>query len=328
MNKKILVLRGGPSSEYEVSLKTGKSVIEKLSNKYEVTDVVIDKNGDWLVSGLIVKPEVICRNVDCVFNAMHGEYGEDGQVQEILEVLGIPFTGPKRLGAVLSMNKASSKEVYKQHGIKTPLHKVLKKPDTENEEAGIEVQAMLVFRTFPMPLIIKPVGLGSSVGIEIVKTYDDLVQTMVKLYEQYDELLIEEYIEGREATVGVIDRFRDDKVYALLPIEIKVSDDYKFFDYDAKYSGGTEEISPGNFSKDESEAMQEVARLAHEVLGLRHYSRSDFIIHPKRGIYILETNSLPGLTEESLLPKSFEPVGSTYEEFLDHVITLALEESA
>lgn len=329
MKKKILVLRGGPSSEYEVSLKTGRSVIDELSKKeeqYDVQDIVIDKNGDWILDGMIVEPAIICRSFDCVFNAMHGEYGEDGQVQKILEQINVPFTGPRRLGATLSMNKAVSKDIYKQNGIKTPLHKVLTRPESENVEAGIEVQAGLVFRTFPMPVIIKPLGLGSSVGIAIANNYEQLKNEMKKAYVNNQKIMIEEFIQGKEATVGVVEGFRDQEIYPMLPIEIRVPSEYNFFDFDAKYSGKTEEISPGQFSSEESKQMQRIAQLAHEALGLRHYSRSDFIIHPTRGIYILETNSLPGLTPESLLPKSFEPVGSNYSEFLDHVIALALGE--
>lgn len=328
MKKKILVLRGGPSSEYEISLKTGRSVLDALSKKedrYDVKDVVIDKTGDWIIDGIAVDPSVACRNVDCVFNAMHGEYGEDGQVQKLLETFRVPFTGPRRLGATLSMNKAIAKDIYKQNGIKTPIHKVLTKPDSADVEAGIEVQAGLVFRTFPMPVIVKPVGLGSSVGISIANNYQELKTQMKKAYEVQDKIMVEEFIQGKEATVGVIEKFRDQQMYALLPIEIRIPQEATFFDFDSKYSGKTEEISPGQFSVEESHQMQEMAKLAHDILGLRHYSRSDFIIHPKRGIYILETNSLPGLTTESLLPKSFEPVGSNYEEFLEHIIELALE---
>ena len=321
--KKIVIVRGGPSSEYDVSLKSGKSVIDELSDIFEITDIVIDKTGAWLHEGLEVKPEHVCRNADCVFNALHGEYGEDGQIQSILERLSVAFTGPRRLGATLSMNKASTKEIYKQHGIKTPLHKVLSRPDTE---AGIEVQATLIFQTFPMPIIVKPVGLGSSVGISIARDFKTLVETLKSLYIDHDKVLLEEYISGREATVGVVDKFRDQKIYPFLPIEIRVKSPSGFFDYEAKYSGETEEISPGNFTREENKLMQEIAVKAHDILGLRHYSRTDFIIHPRRGIYVLETNSLPGLTKASLLPKSFEPVGTDYKTFLEHVIGLALEE--
>lgn len=319
MKRKIAVLRGGPSSEYEVSLKTGKSVISALQDFHNVTDIIVDKNGDWYVGGFLKKPHEAVRGADVVFNAMHGEYGEDGKVQQLLEVMGIPFTGPKTFSAAISIDKAKTKEIYKQHNIKTPHSKVLVK------NRPIEEIAYELFRSFPMPVIIKPLSSGSSVGILIAKDYRSLVSALEISFNNSVKVLIEEYINGQEGTVGVVDGFRGQKHYAMFPVEIKPPKDKDFFDYQCKYDGSTEEICPGNFRAEDSKAMQEIAKLAHQVLGLRHYSRSDFIIHPRRGIYILETNSLPGLTKESLLPKSFEPVGTNYREFLEHVIGLALE---
>lgn len=319
MLKKVLVVRGGPSSEYDVSLKTGKSVIEALADHYTITDCIIDQNGDWYVKGFKTEPHVLVRGHDVVFNAMHGEYGEDGQVQRLLENLGAKFTGPKSLAASLSMNKVMSKKIFSDLGIKTPLHKVVQRNDNNGV---IEQTAISIFRSFPMPVILKPIDRGSSVGVTIARDFTSLVQSLVTLFVSYDRLLIEEYIPGKEATVGVIEEFRDQKHYALLPIEIRTGKS-DFFDYGAKYSGETEEICPGNFSAEEKVLLQEIAVKAHQALGLRHYSRSDFIIHPKRGIYILETNALPGLTKESLLPKSIHAIGSDYQQFLKHIIDLA-----
>jgi len=319
MSKKILVLRGGPSSEYEVSLATGKSVLEALVDHYVTTDCIIDKNGDWYIKGFKTEPHIAVRSHDVVFNAMHGEYGEDGQVQRLLENLGAKFTGPKSLGASLSMNKVMSKKIFKDLGIKTPLHKLINITDNDG---NLEQTAVSIFRSFPMPVIIKPVDRGSSVGVTIARDYNSLINSLISLFVNYDRLLIEEYIPGKEATVGVIEEFRDQKHYALLPVEIRTASDM-LFDYEAKYSGNTEEICPGNFSAEEKQLLQEIAVKAHQALGLRHYSRSDFIIHPRRGIYILETNSLPGLTKESLLPKSIKAVGSDYTQFLKHIIDLA-----
>lgn len=319
MLKKVLVVRGGPSSEYEVSLKTGKAVIDALANSYTVTDCIIDRNGDWYIKGFKTDPHVVVRSHDVVFNAMHGEYGEDGQIQRLLENLGVKFTGPKSLGASLAMNKVMAKKIFKDLGIKTPLHKLVYRNDNNG---NIEQTAISIFRSFPMPVIIKPVDRGSSVGVTIARDFNSLVDSLISLFVSYDRLMIEEYIQGKEATVGVIEEFRDQKHYALLPIEIRTGSS-DFFDYGAKYSGQTEEICPGNFSNEEKMLLQELATKAHQALGLRHYSRSDFIIHPKRGIYILETNALPGLTQESLLPKSIHAVGSNYEQFLKHIIDLA-----
>lgn len=315
--QRIVVLRGGPSSEYEVSLKTGSSIINNLKNLYKIRDVVVDRNGNWIVEGLAIKPHQAVSGCDCVFNAMHGEYGEDGTVQKILEMLKVPYTGPRVLGASISINKVLTKKVYQENGIRTPLHKVIYRDE------DVDSIAMKLFRTFPMPVVLKPVASGSSVGVSIARDYKTLRNTLISLFIRYSEILVEEYIEGKEATVGVIDEFRNQKIYPLLPVEIRKPADKDFFDYEAKYSGITKELCPGEFSPAEKELMQQMAQKAHDKLGLRHYSRTDFRVHPRRGIYVLETNSLPGLTPQSLLPKSFEPVGTSYLEFLEHVIELA-----
>jgi D-alanine-D-alanine ligase len=317
MSKKILVLRGGPSSEFEVSLKSGKAVIEKLKDKYFIKDCIIDKKGNWIIDGIILDPKKALLDIDLVFNAMHGEYGEDGTVQNLLENLGAKFTGPNSFGAKMSINKATSKKIYRNLGIKTPLAILIER--TEN----LDNLAINLFRSFPMPMVLKPIDKGSSVGVTIARDYKSLIDSLRSLFVYHDKLLVEEYIAGKEATLGVIQEFRNKNIYSLMPIEIRKPSHKDFFDYEAKYSGVSLELCPGEFSLNEKEELSEMARLAHKNLGLRHYSRSDFIIHPKRGIYILETNSLPGLTEESLMPKGVKAVGSSFEEFLDHVIDLA-----
>lgn len=322
MRDKILVIRGGPSSEHDVSMKTGRSVINSLKQDHDVLDVVIDKKGIWVDQGIETTPEKATKKADLVFNALHGEYGEDGQIQKILEQIGIPFTGPKKMAAAMSMNKKLSKDIYKKEGIKTPYYKII-----DRDEKSIDQHAIDIFRTFPIPVVIKPIGLGSSVGVTIAKDFESLFDSLASLFIRYDKLMIEEYIKGKEATVGVIQDFRDKKIYSLLPIEIKPKTESGIFDYEAKYNGKSEEISPGNFTNEEKQILQDLAELAHNALDLRHYSRSDFIVTPRRGIYILETNSLPGLTEESLLPKSLPPVGSNLEEFLNHIIQLALSKN-
>jgi len=318
--KKIIVLRGGPSSEYEVSMKSGKSVIDQLQDHYKITDVVVDQEGKWIVSGIAVEPHKITRDIDCVFNAMHGEYGEDGTVQKLLDQLKVPYTGSGVLGSSVAMNKALAKNFYKKHGIKTPLYRVINKTD------NIDGLAMELYKTFPMPAVLKPVSSGSSVGVSIAKDYQSMRDTLISLFLRYEKVLVEEYIEGKEATVGILEEFRNQKIYKLSPVEIRHPSNKTFFDYEAKYSGITQELCPGEFSPAEKELMQEMAGKSHEALGLRHYSRTDFRIHPKRGIYALETNSLPGLTEHSLMPKSLEPLGISYKEMLDHLINLAIKQ--
>ncbi len=323
LRKKIAILRGGPSSEFDISLKTGKSIIEELRDDFELVDIVVDKNGDWYAGGLRRSPQESLRGAEAVFNAMHGEYGEDGKVQQLLEQLRVPYTGARALASALTMDKEKTKEVYKQYGIKTPISKVLSKPDTEE---GLEFQAMLVFRTFTMPVVLKPVNKGSSVGVSLAKTFEDLVTTMKSLYEYSDKILFEEYIAGKEATVGVIEKMRDTKNYTLSPIEIRKPKQKELFDYDLKHNYDPNMcingVCPGCFSSEESENLQDLACKAHEALGLRHYSRSDFILTKNRGIYALETNSLPDISKESLFSMALKAHDIKYKDFLFHILSL------
>lgn len=312
------VLRGGPSPEYEVSLATGRNVLENLPREhYEPFDVLISRDGKWHKAGLEKNPETILRKLDVVWNGLHGSYGEDGTVQQVLQSLALPYTGPDYFGAALSMNKAASKKIFSRAGLKTPFHVYL---DGEllTREAIDDA-----FNQVPAPFVVKPVSAGSSIGVRIVDSKPELEEAIVAALEYSPAVLIEEFIRGREATCAVIDEFREREIYPLMPIEIRHKNN--FFDYGSKYGNtGTEEICPGNFSYNEKQLLEEMAREAHKVLGLRHYSRSDFRVHPTRGVFILETNSLPGLTKESLLPKALHAAGAKLGDFLHHIITLAL----
>lgn len=318
MKYNIAVLRGGPSSEYDVSLRTGKAVIEALKVKHRVTDVTIDTSGVWHVNGVAVDPVKALQNIDVVFNAMHGEYGEDGKVQQFLEKMQIPYTGSGSLASALAMHKGRTKEVYRREGLRTPQAFVATKVD------DVATQARDIFHALTLPVILKPINKGSSVGISVAHSYETLVQSLIALYEHVDTILVEEYIQGKEATVGVIEKFRDQAHYPLIPVEIQLPKEKLFFDHECKYTDGTQKMCPGSFTKEESRLLQEAAVKAHKALGLRHYSRTDFIVHPRRGVYVIETNALPGLTPTSLLPHALEAIGSSYEEFLDHVITITL----
>ncbi len=314
------VLRGGPSNEYEVSLKTGATVLAHLpEEKYETRDIFIDRQGTWHMRGRPLYPEQALEQVDVAFNALHGHYGEDGQVQHLLEQLAIPFTGSGSLGSAVAMNKLLTKERVKKADIKTAFHVVL------TPDRPIESIARDVFRSFPSPWVIKPASSGSSVGVTLARSFEELVEGINEAFGHSEKVFIEDYVRGREATVGVIEGFRDEDAYALPPIEIIPAPERTFFDYHAKYAGASQEICPGNFTMEEKRELERLAKLVHRELGLRHYSRSDFIINPT-GIYFLEVNTLPGLTQESLVPKAVGAVGSGLPEFLDHLVTLALKQ--
>jgi D-alanine-D-alanine ligase len=318
IKKKVGILRGGPSTEYEVSLKTGKSILDNLPEHYEGLDIFVDQEGTWHYLGAPIKPEKLFKRVDVIFNALHGTYGEDGTVQKLLDYFKIPYTGSTALASSVGMNKILSKKIFNDFKIKTPIHTLIIKGN------NISLEVARVFKSFPMPAVVKPHNNGSSVGVSIARTLPELENAVYKALDYADTAIIEEYIPGKEATCGVVDDFRNETVYALLPIEIRKPDSSTFFDYQAKYNGQSQEICPGNFTDEEKNMIQCMAREAHQALGLRHYSRSDFIVHPKRGVYILETNTLPGLTSESLLPKSLKAIGCSLPDFLDHLIKLAL----
>lgn len=317
---KVAVLRGGPSSEYEVSLNTGESVLSSLDKeKYEPVDIFINKDGLWHLGGVPKKPETALLGVHVVWNALHGQYGEDGKAQEILEDIGVSYTGSGVAASALSMDKVATKKALAEVDVKLAGHKVFKKGD------ALVSNPSELFKIISNPSVVKPAASGSSVGVSIVRTFFDLPAALAAAFAVADVIMIEEYIEGREATVGVVEKFRGEDIYALPAIEI-IPPPSDFFSYQAKYGGGSQEICPSNFPDD---IKKELARLAieiHKTLGLSHYSRSDFIVHPKRGIYFLEVNTLPGLTKESLIPKAIRAVGSSLPEFLDHVITIALAE--
>jgi D-alanine-D-alanine ligase len=316
--KRIAVLRGGPSTEYDVSLITGGSVLRALQDKYHVKDILIDREGIWHMDGVPTHPEKVCRHADVVFNAMHGQYGEDGKVQQTLNLLKVPYTGSGAVPSSMAMNKATTKQVFSRHGIKTPMGMVFGHDDSPREIANN------TFRKISPPWIVKPANGGSSVGTSVARNFEELGRAVMNAFGYGDSVLVEEFIRGREATCGVIDNFRGEKTYVLLPVEIVKPGKKDFFDYECKYDGSTREICPGNFSGNTKLEIQKLATRIHEVMGLRHYSRSDFIVTPKRGIYALEVNTLPGLTSESLFPKSLAAVGCRYEHFLEHLINLAL----
>ncbi len=317
------VLRGGPSSEYEVSLKSGAAVLNALDKeKYEPRDIFIDRGGQWHVHGVGVTPEKALLGTDVAFNIIHGEYGEDGSLHHVLDNLGVPYTGSDSSVSKLVFNKHQTREAAAKIGVQVPRGVVVRYPSRGRED--VEELALRLFRRFPQPAIVKPIIGGSSVGVTVAEDFHSLLAGLHRAFEvSPEQVLIEEYIRGREATVGVIDHFRGEKAYALMPVEIIPPREHKFFSYDAKYSGETTERVPGNFSHDQKQELMNIARAVHENLGLTHYSRSDFIVS-RRGIYFLEINNAAavGMTEDSLMPKAIRAVGSKLSEFVGHVVDL------
>ncbi|HDH31409.1 MAG TPA: D-alanine--D-alanine ligase [Candidatus Wolfebacteria bacterium] len=310
---KIGVLMGGPSAEHDISLKTGEMIIKNLNkDKYFIFPCVISKKEIWLENGKKIPAKKFLKKVDLIFNAMHGEFGEDGVIQKLLEQYKIAYTGSGPKSSRLAMDKIASRKLFKSAGLNIPM-----------------------ITTNP-PLIVKPIGRGSSIGMTIVYKKSQLKKA-INLAKKYDKkILAEEYLSGREFTCGIIENYKGKKFFALPITEIIPNKKYKFFDYEAKYKkGASNEITPAKISNKLTKEIQKQSIIAHKILKCRHYSRSDFIINPIRNgisnrinkdkIYILELNTLPGMTETSLLPQSAALVGLEFPKLLDKIISLALK---
>lgn len=312
------VLRGGISSEYDVSLKTGDAILFGLpEDKYKTVDVLITKDGQWHMNGFPVIPEKVARNTDIVFNALHGEYGEDGKVQQVLESFNVPYTGSRIIPSALGMNKGLAKYCFDFYGIQTPKSRTIKEND------NIQEAALSIFKKMYPPYVVKPISNGSSFGVKVVRSFEELISTVNEVLEQNRAVLVEEYIKGREVTCAVIDGLDSNDSFPLPLLEIIAPDNEEILSYDARYKGKAKKVSPANIEQDRTGKIQQIAIQAHKHIGLRHYSTSDFIVSP-RGIYLLEVNSLPGLSEGSFMETILKAGGFELSEFLDYLVGLAL----
>lgn len=318
---RVAVLRGGPSEEYEVSLKTGSAVIQALREKVAgLSDVVITRQGEWLQDGRIKSREAVLQGVDIVFLALHGSYGEDGEIQKYLQRYNIPFTGSRSLPSAIAFNKHLTKKTLAANSLPflLPAHQIV----TRNDIDSLDHVVALIESSFGPEYILKPNASGSSVGIELLKKPASLKSALAALLQKYEQILVEEYILGREATCAVLENFRDTELYVFPVVEIIPPNSVDFFSYQAKYSGETAEICPGNFSYHERDVLQESAKIVHNQLQLSQYSRSDFIVRNGK-VYFLEVNTLPGLTPESLFPKAAAAVGLSLSDLVELLVRTA-----
>lgn len=318
---RVAVLRGGKSEEYDVSLRTGEGMLGALDlNRYEPVDIVVSRSGEWLVRGRVRQPREILDHIDVALLGFHGSYGEDGTVQRLLESAGVPYTGSGPFASALALNKVVTKDYLRRSGmqIRMARHMVV----SQDAKQNIQNVVASITELFGPRYIVKPLASGSSLGTAYAENPLALERVLQTALSVYESVIVEEYIEGKEATCGVINRFRGQDVYILPPIEIARSS--PVWGYEAKYDGSVEEICPGRFSHSEKAELMTASAAIHNALSLRHYSRADFIV-AKDGIYFLEVNTLPGLTATSLLPKALAAVGCGYEEFIGHLLTQAME---
>lgn len=336
----ILVLMGGRSGEHDVSVRSGLAVLAGVDRaRFTPHPVVVSRdNSSWCFASPdgaasdegVPLDEAVKRirklAPAAAFLAMHGPYGEDGRVQSLLDLLDVPYVGSDHVASAVAMDKAHAKAVYRAAGIPTPKSLLLAVPRTP-EAAGRESTAALaeqIARTFPTPWVLKTPRLGSSVGIELVKVRSELDAAVARVGGLTGRLLVEEFVPGREFTVPVLDLLAEDGARALPIIEIIVTKGV-FFDYTVKYDKAlNDEVCPAEITDDLAERLRKVGLDAHRALGCRAISRTDVRVTPGGALYVLETNTLPGLTGESLYPKAARVAGLPYGELITRLLDDAI----
>jgi D-alanine-D-alanine ligase len=302
-NKKIGVLLGGLSSEREVSLASGTAILKALKEKgYHA--VAIDVGRD-------VAEKIYDNGIEVAFIALHGRFGEDGAIQGLLEVMGIPYTGSGILASALGMNKTVSKQVFRSQGLLVGPYEVIYAGD-----AGKDITAL---EQLQFPAVIKPHAEGSSVGVSLVFKKEDVAPAVELAFKYGSEILIEKFIKGKEVQVGILGNA------ALGAIEIVPK--RAFYDYTSKYEKGmSDHFFPARIPDAAYKRTLDAGLAAHRAIGCRGYSRVDFIIDETGAPYILEVNTLPGMTATSLLPEIAKGVGISFPDLVEEILRLALVE--
>jgi len=294
--RKIGVLMGGLSSEREISLATGRLVTASLLRKgYSVAAIDVGRD---------LPQRIINEGIEVAFIALHGRYGEDGCVQGLLEVMGIPYTGSGVSSSAVCMDKLLTKEILEHNGISTPKFSVIRK-DSECDPPPVRY-----------PVVVKPLREGSTIGISVVSEKKDMGPALKCAFQYGDTALIEEYIAGMEVTAGII----GDKPLALIEIVPREG----FYDFNTKTRGGMADyIVPARLSAAVSRNIQDIALTAHKALGCCYVSRVDFRVDPSGQPYVLEVNTVPGMTETSLLPKAAGEAGISYDDLVEMILSSA-----
>ncbi len=308
MNKiRLALIAGGTSGEREVSLKGAAGVEQALNKeKYEVVryDPAID----------LARLAADAEQLDAAFILLHGIHGEDGTVQGMLELLGIPYQGSGVLGSALAMDKNLAKTMYRLHGLPIAAWEMASK------EHIADPAPLLAKLT--LPVVVKPIRQGSSLGMSLVREPKQLSPALTTAFEHDNQVMVEEFIQGREITVGVLG---NDELTPLPLVEVIPDAKYAFFDYEAKYQpGATREVCPAEVDDSIRDKAQQYGLTAHRALQLRGYSRTDMIVRDDE-IFLLETNTIPGMTPTSLLPQAAAQAGLDFSALLDRLIALAME---
>jgi len=327
---------GGASAERKVSLSTGKQILQSLDKSKYIVHALDTLTGDAFLPQVVLQEAGVkqltaggaeittlggiiqagpSERPDVVFIALHGPGGEDGTVQGLLEVLGIPYTGSGVLASALAMDKAMSKRVLMAEGVKMPAGVVV------HRSKPASAQDMGIGTSLPLPVIVKPCRQGSTFGVTIVNNIEDLDLALETAFVYDDTVLVEQMVFGTEITVPILGNMD----LEVLPI-VEIVPKSGFYDFEAKYTpGATDEIVPARIPATCTAEANRIAVRCHEVLGCRGMSRTDMIVTSDGEIYTLEVNTIPGMTPTSLLPRAAEAAGIPFSALLDRLIGYALE---
>ena len=313
------ILRGGTSNEYNLSLKTGASMLACLpEERYETRDIFIGRDGMWHLRGLPVEAPRALAQIDVVLNGLHGGAGEDGTVQRLLDRSGVAYAGSRARGAGLSLNKIRAREILQKAGVRMPQAVSF----TLGNEINTSEMAQAVFLQFGPPYIVKPQSEGASYGIRFAENLIELPDAIGDCLDDFGAALIEEYVRGEQVSAGVIEDFRGQELYVLPPSHVILPTGELFLNSDTHENALASHVCPSNFTRAEKQAIENMARHAHRALGLSHFSRADIILS-RRGPYLLEVNALPGLYAGASFPAMLDAVGSSTQEYIEHAIELA-----
>jgi D-alanine-D-alanine ligase len=304
----IALIAGGISGEREVSL-SGAAGVEKALDTEKFFIRRYDPATD------LAKLAVDAPDIDFAFILLHGLHGEDGTMQGFLDLLGVPYQGSGVLGSAIAMDKHLAKELYRLHGLPVAEWRVVTSLDRiDNAE---------LIADFGLPVVIKPVHEGSSLGLTLARSDQEFSDGIATALRHDSHVMVEKYIRGRELTVGVLG---NENLEPLPVIEIIPGEEFAFFNYDAKYKpGASDEICPAQISEEVKARVQQYGVTAHRALRLRGYSRTDMILAEDGSLYLLETNTIPGMTATSLMPQAAAEHGLAFPQFLERLIELGLE---
>jgi len=310
--KKVAILFGGPSSEHEVSVSSAKNILENIDRElFEILEVFITKEFLYEIEGVLYNEqkgleEIKRRNIDIAFPIIHGAYGEDGVLQKKLEELNILFVGSSSKASSLAIDKNKTNEILDANGILIPKSFVITKNNTEH---GCDY-----------PIIVKPINEGSSVGLFKFEKDVDFKNSLNEIFKNNNEMLVQEFIQGREFTCGVIEK--EGEIIPLIATEVVLTKG-EIFDYDAKYtSGGCEEITPANVDEETMKRIQNLAVKCHQIIGCKSISRTDIILK-NDDLYVLEINTIPGMTKTSFIPAEAKACGYSMKEIITILIKSA-----